>query len=226
VVALAPMSKTDFPRKGNHEMKKMLFAVSALAALALLAPSAGFAQANNQLGLYTDQAATPASANTTQPAFAPFDVYLILTQPVNENFAGGGTSVPVTNIGGFELSLTVPANLTTLSFVTATPSARVGAAPDYIYGFGSPLPVVGNLVVLGTFSFMAMDSAIANAFMGPSSVPGIPGKMAFIDSDDANAMVACYPSTGAFANPVLSVSGNDAVPNVTESWGGVKSLFR
>lgn len=200
----------------------MFFAVSALAALALLAPSAGFAQADNQVGIYTDMAGTPAAANTNEVAFTPFSAYLVLTQPVNNN----GAAQPIVLVSGFEMSITVPANLTTLSFTPAGAAARVGNAPDFIFGFGPALDVVGGSLVLGTFSFMAMDAAPADIFLGPSSVPGIPGVMAITDGGASDVMSPIYPSTGSFAVPVFSVNAANAIPVDGESWGGVKALFR
>jgi len=66
----------DFPRKGKPKMKKLLFAVSALAALSLLAPSTGFAQATNTLGIYLDEAGTLNSGPVTP--FTATDIYLVL----------------------------------------------------------------------------------------------------------------------------------------------------
>ncbi len=210
-------------------MKRMSFAVSALAALALLAPSAGIAQANNQVGIYTDQMGTPFAAYTDQARFTPFDAYLVLTQPVNEDFNNGGTQAIVL-VSGFEMSISPPTNLITLSFSPGGPATRVGSAPDYIFGFGPALDVSGGSLVLGTFSFMAMDANPADVFLGPSSVPSIAGVMAIVDDGESpatNNMSPIYPSTGDFAVPVFSVNAPvEVLPVDGKSWGGVKALFR
>jgi hypothetical protein len=72
----------DFPRKGKPTMKKLLFAVSALAALSLLAPSTGLAQAQNVLGLYADEAATTNNIEGATP-FSQHNIYMVIENPYN-----------------------------------------------------------------------------------------------------------------------------------------------
>ena len=65
-------------------MKKLFYVVSALAALTLLAPNVGFAQsADNQLGIYGDEAGSLNSQNFVVAASTPFTAYMVLTNPVD-----------------------------------------------------------------------------------------------------------------------------------------------
>ncbi len=213
-------------------MKKLFFAVSALAALALLAPSAGFAQtAFNQMGIYTDVAGTPESANYAATVNVPFFAYLVVTNPYNHSFgAGGAVEQPITNIDGFETKLILPADATffMLSESFAVPGINIGTVPDYVVGFGTSVPVAGVATVLATFQFMALAPTTFDIFLGVTSIPSIAGTLAIVDGDDPTAanLQSVYPSTGDFAVPVFSVNGTNAVAVENESWGNVKSLYR
>lgn len=213
-------------------MKKLLFAVSALAALSLLAPSVGFAQtAHNQLGMYIDQVGTPTAANIDVAINTPFNVFLVLTNPVNETFNEGvDTQVPITSVDGFEAAIVLPTAAT--FFVLAenypAPEINVGSAPDYIVGFSNSVPVVDNAVVLVSWQFMTLDPAALDVFMDATATARFPGKMAVVDAGDNTTTPGqpIYPSTGDFANKVFSINGTPPVATENESWGGVKALFR
>ena len=213
-------------------MKKLLFAVSALAALSLLAPSAGFAQgAYNQLGIYTDNTGLASSANYVATVNVPFFAYLVLTNPYNyaQGPIGSEVEAAVTAIDGWEARITFPADATWFTLSTTFPANAIdiGAKPDFVVGFATSVPVTGNAVVLCTWQFMALAPTKFNTFFNVASIPSIPGTMAIVDAnDDGPNLVSVYPSTNDFAVPVFSVNGTDAVAVENESWGGVKALFR
>ena len=222
-------------------MKKLFFAVSALAALTLLVPSAGFAQtALNQIGLYTDAAGVPSSASFNPTANVPFSVYLVVTNPVNHAFNDGAGTPPyervMTAVSGFESQVgfwtgptagapTLP-GLFVLSQTFNGSAIRLGEGNEYVVGFAAPVPVAGVAAMMMTFSIMVIDSDPKEVFLNTTSIPSIPGFMAIVDgSIESNNLQAAWPSSGDYANPVFGI--NTAVVAVeTESWGNVKSLFR
>ncbi|MFT5316411.1 MAG: hypothetical protein ACI9UK_002257 [Candidatus Krumholzibacteriia bacterium] len=213
-------------------MKKLFFAVFALAALSLLAPSTGFTQtAWNQLGIYADPTGDPASANVSPTIGDQFTGYLVLTNPVNEFFNGGtGTAVPITAVDGFECNIAFPpsASFFTLSTVFAANAIDVGVKPDFVVGFSESAPVTGNAVVLVTWTFLALAPGPHDFFLDITALPSIPGVMAVVDANDPeNAnLQPVYRSTNDANVPVFSVTGDNAIANETQTFGGVKSLFR
>lgn len=213
-------------------MKKMFFAVFALAALSLLAPSAGFAEmvhGSSMFGIYTDPAGDFASASHVYAA--PFNAYLVLTNPVNHSFDGGtDTRQVVTNVEAFECRVNFPPALgATLFHLTTTlppNSIDVGTAPDYVVGLAAPIPVVGGAVTLITWNVMVLDAGTHEYYLGLTEFPSIDGTMAYQDADDPDApLVSAFPSSYDFAAPVFSINGGP-IAIEGETWGGVKALFR
>ncbi len=204
-------------------MKKLLYTVSALAALALLAPSAGFAAgAFNQFGIYTDVEGDFSTASITTPTNTPFSAYFVITNPYNDDL---GTAIPT--VSGFECQVLLPATgLFTLAAVLPPNMLNVGTVPDYIVG-GESQPAVGanNAVLMISFQFMATTADPMEIFLAPSSAPSIPGTMAIADGADPAILISCYPSSGDFALPVFGIN-TAVVATENESWGGVKALFR
>ena len=209
-------------------MKKLLFAVSALAALSLLAPSAGFAQFtySNQVGLYTTSDGLGLSE--TFAIGAPVDVYLVLTMPTNTNVS---PEVPYATINAFECTLNFSSVVGMFKLLDAmAPSVNVGDTAnfgsgylEYIVGFGANQDVVNGAVSLVHFQFMHLVPGLVEITLGPSSKPSIPGEMVF--QSVSGQLRAMYSAAGAHANPVFKFDGN-TVPVETESFGTVKALFR
>jgi hypothetical protein len=210
-------------------MKKLLTVALALAALTILAPQASFAW-NNQLGIYTDPAGAPLTANFAATPFVPFDAYLVLTNPVNHTFNGAvGTAEPITSIGGFECKVIMPesSDFVTLSRTFPVNAIDVGAPPSYVVGFATNVPVVNQAIVLCTWSFMASTNAQFDIFLDITRFPGLAGEMAVNDVNDPDEpLSAVYVSTGDVGVPVFSVNGTAAVAIENDTWGGVKSLYR
>ena len=214
-------------------MKKLLFAVSALAALALLAPSTGFAQTHvysNQVGLYT----TPDGHGDTGIADigAPVFVYLVLTKPTDvEN-----GEAPYPSINAFECTLAfdpVPNNNLFMLAANLPPSSlNVGNRTninegflDFIVGIdvNNPVPVVDDAATLITFQFINNSVEGFTVSLIPTEVPSIPGKLAF--QGVSGELRELYPSSGDHGTPVFRF-GSPVVAVESESFGTVKALFR
>ncbi len=215
-------------------MKKLLFAVSALAALSLLAPSAGFAQgAFNQLGVYTDIAGGGDNVNVTVPMYTAFTAYLVVTNPYNTEFDDGLGNISeraVHRVSAFECQVRWVAGGGIITGTTI-PNLGVnfGTPPDYIVGYDTPIDVVGGAGVLISWTILVGDIDSHEIFMDIFSSPSIPGAMAIADGDDVNPgdLVQVFPASGGFANPVFGINPVPPVVAIEEaSWGNVKSLFR
>jgi hypothetical protein len=199
-------------------MKKLLFAVSALAALSLLAPSSGLAQPYyNQIGLYTDVEATMPGVETAGVGDM-VTAYVIVTNPYNID-----TMTPLPALGGVEFNLAAPAGVTVLSLTWPVDVINVGNNTDVIAGFGQPLSVDNGMAVLCTYTFFVMSTDPQEFFLGPFSVPSIPDVMVLLDSTED--IHAAYPSSGAWDAPVFGIN---TVPTATEptTLDNVKALYR
>lgn len=213
-------------------MKKLLFAVCALAAISMLAPSDGFAQFENRIGLYTTANADAAHL-MTQPANVPFTIYLLAINPRNSD----GTAA--TFVDGFELTMTVtgPAYFS-LTQTLPPQSLDVDGDPlGFAAGFATPSPVTNGMVLLMTWNVMLMgaiddtgcpDNCVNHwkVFMGPARAPSVPdGFMAINVPNSPVLLVPCSPSSGANDVPVFTI-GETGVATETNSFGAVKALFR
>jgi|GEM_PF-6843874 len=214
-------------------MKKLLFAVSALAALSLLAPSTGFAQltgAYNQVGLYMTPDGTGATG--TSQIGVPTLVYLVLTRPTDR--LNGDT--PYATINAYECTLTFTPTPNSNLFVlnAGLPPSALNVGPstdintgvlDFIVGIGdqSPLAVTNEAAVLVTFTFMNTSVGQFAVTIGPTSKPGIAGEMAF--QSVSGQLREMYSASGSTTDPIFIFNG-EAVPVEEESFGSVKALFR
>ena len=206
-------------------MKKLLFAVSALAALSLLAPSTGFAQHvyPNQIGIYEFSDGT---GNTgTFDVGTPVTVFLVLTKPEKDG-------VPINTINAFELTLNFnPAgNLFKLAEVFPGNNVNVGDNSDinqgfleYIVGFATDHAVTDESITLITFTFMHTAPGVIDVTLSPTSKPSIPGEMAY-QSIPGDLRVG-FTSAGPAGGPVFVFDGA-AVATENESFGSVKALYR
>jgi len=210
-------------------MKKLLFAVSALAALALLAPSTGFAQHvhPNQVGLWEFSDGT--GANGTFVVGDPVVVFLVLLKPEKDG-------IPYDTINAFECQLNFnPAgNLFKLGEVFPPQAINVGDIGnigmgylEYIVGLGADYPVTSESVDLLAINFMHTAPGQIEVSLSPTSAPSIDGQMAY-QSVEGDLRIM-YSAGGEDGNPddipVWIFDGN-ATPIQTESFGSVKALFR
>jgi hypothetical protein len=216
-------------------MRKLLFALSALAALALLAPNTGTAQDDNQIGIYMvedptfDDPDTLATETVYEGLPGQFTAYVVVSNPMNYNFGGDGTVQAISNLGGFEFRLEYPTGL----FVTATlhPSAtNFKTPPDFLCGSAVPVNAGNATVITLTIGVFAATENLW--YITPiSDVPAqsIPDGMAITDFDDAFRLVEAYSAAGSQALPVFAMwpdAVNRPVPSEDHTWGDVKTMFR
>ena len=211
-------------------MKKLLFAVCALAAISLLAPSAGFAQWENRIGIYTAADANDGATRAYVPMggytqFVAFNIYLVLTSPVLNG-------APVTVMDGFECTIAVNPGTGLLNLGDTYPVNAVdidGSSWGYATGYASPLSVANGQVLLATINVMVTGTGPFYLNLNPATVPSVPSLMAITipDGSGGATLVGCLPSSGAFgdADPDFAV-GDVTTPVETESFGAVKALFR
>lgn len=208
-------------------MKKLLFAVCALAAISLLAPNAGYAQWENHIGIYT----TPDAANHCIPATpsAPTNIYFVVSNPRLSD----GTAV--TAINAFELRVLIdgpPASMFRLFETLPAGAINVGVASDpynseYVAGWPAATPVVGGFCSVMTWNVLFLNPAAQFYFrLGTTTSPAVAGKMAYnVPVGEEAVLVGCMPSSEDFADPVFS-TGDCVVATETSSFGNVKALFR
>jgi hypothetical protein len=214
-------------------MKKLFFAVSALAALSLLAPSTGFAQTHeysNQVGLYMTPDGTGLTGNSDLNL--PVLVYLVLTKPTDvANEEAAYTTIqafectlnfnPAPNNDLFALNVGLPQNAINVGVGTNINDGFL----DYIVGidFNHPLLVTEESTVLITFTFMNQSTGITEVTLSATSAASIDGQMAF-ESEEGQLRIM-YSAGGSFDDPVFKFNAA-AVAVDNESFGSVKALFR
>jgi len=208
-------------------MKKLLFAVSALAALSLLAPSTGFAQHvyPNQVGLYEFSDGTGATG--TFDVGSPVTIFLVLTKPEVDG-------LPVTQINAFEATLNFnPAgNMFKLAEVFPGNNVNVGDNSDigqgfleYIVGFAASHPVTDESITLVTFTFMHTAPGPIEVILTPTSKPAFPDQMVYQNASVAGDLRQMFTAAGPDGGPVYVFDGS-AVAVENESFGSVKALYR
>jgi len=216
-----PRAENGFSTKGEINMKKMLFAVTALAALSLLAPTTGFAQgAHNQMGVYLD--AEMSATNVTAAAFDIVNVHLIVTNPYNE-----ALNRPIESISGIEVRFIMPAGLAIDSAtIWSAEASDFGNAPDgHIVGFGQPIPTVNGVAHIATKSIIVMNITPFGVTLGPhTSIPSIPGAMAILDFDGEHIQ-ELYPASNDYAEPVFGFN-QTVVATESTSFDKLKALYR
>lgn len=212
-------------------MRRLLTLAATFAALTLLTPQLGQAQSfESQLGIYSDQVGTPTAANYVATPNMAFYAYLVLTDPVNDNFNGAtGTARPITQIDGYECKVVMPEGHGFFNLGITYPGDALNLAtpPDYVVGFASSVPVVGGAVVLCSWNLMVTDSEQYDITMNLTRFPSLAGAMSVLDAEDTDdPLVPVYVSTNDFAVPVFSINGDAAIAVDNASWGDVKALFR
>lgn len=204
-------------------MKKLLFAVTALAALSLLAPSTGIADTYyNQLGVYTDEAKTSSYMDAAQNSFNL--LYVVLSNPYNDD-----SGELLTSIKGFEFKTVIGAEILEIALTWSLPDALdvggAGGAGNHIVGLGSPVEVPANgLITLCTINYMVMNDTVPGlVHFAPATPSSIEGKMVILDAN--SVWTPLYPASSTFANPVFGFN-TTIVATETVSMDGIKALYR
>jgi len=200
-------------------MKKLFFAVSALAALSLLAPSSGFAWDPSHLGLYADEAATSWHIMDAAP-YSSHTIYVVLTNPTQPD---GTTEVDF--VGGFECMI-IPSGGLVTGTVFPVESVNVGTNTNIIVGFADPVAVgPDRIVTVATVTYvLTVDSATFTLGLPDPPNPNNPTAMTFLDAS-LNEL-PCYPSSSDWSLPVFGVNDDTPVGSEVSSFGSVKSLYR
>jgi len=200
-------------------MKKLLIAVSALAALSLLAPSTGFAEATNILSLYADEAGTE---NTlTMSPYSQVDIYLVVTNPYNTI-----RDSAIEFLGGVEFAVPAPTNAIVLSWTWPVDVTDVGTGDSHIVGFGQSLPVVDGSAVVCTLNILYNSASSDPGYftLAPSDPASNPGFMACLDWANEGDIISLTPPFESFDYHVLAI--NDVVATERATMDAVKALYR
>ena len=210
-------------------MKKLLFAVTAMVALSLLAPGSGFAEPThpNEVGLYFE------NEDGTGPTGAfgigiPLNVYLVLTRPTDPMT---GTPYPTINAFECRLDFNPIGNMFKLGEFYPENSINVGDNTniglgylEYVVGFAADVPVTDESVMLVRIMFMHTAPGVIEVTLGPTEGgQSIPGEMAF--QSVPGQLRIMYSMGGSHDAPVFLFEGI-AIAVEEESFGSVKALYR
>ena len=192
-------------------MKKLvtLVLVSLMATVAF----AGLDSGSDSFGVYFD---TAGNANTTaMPVFTPFNVYLLLMNPVAPT---NGFECTVTPSGAPYFILSTNVGVGALDVDGSANGFAVGAASDYTVN-------PGGAIVLCTWQFMVQAPTPLEFRIGPATFPSMPGGLPVVTGD--GVLRRCGISSGSTTAAVAYVNGiNQPVAQEVSSFGNVKSLFR
>ncbi|MFT5233520.1 MAG: hypothetical protein ACI9UK_001381 [Candidatus Krumholzibacteriia bacterium] len=181
---------------------------------------------DNALGLYYDDGASvdeiEISPNSTHT------LYLILLNPVNENFDGGGIR-DVDYVWGFECAIQPPSGDILLNVTFPTPTINIGNTDNIVAGFQNAVPVSGQrAAMLATFNVLTMGNNPTGYRLVPTVTPSIPNAMAYVDFDDfedpEGNLVDMVPASGSHDRPVFTFG--DYTLEQAQAWGAVKALYR
>ncbi len=194
-----------------------------LSVLWLVAVGSGIAQQENLLGLFYDQSASIDEYEIS--GTGTHSLYLVLMQPVNNDYDGGSIQ-SVSMVGGFECLVTPASGDVLLSAVYPLSALNVGDMTNQVVGFGSGVPVDSNqMVTLATFQVLSMGNNQEGYRLSPTSSPSIPNAMAYLDfGDPDDNLVDMAPASGSYDRPVFTFG--DFTIDEQQTWDTVKSLYK
>ncbi|MCP4573514.1 MAG: hypothetical protein GY838_14245 [bacterium] len=182
----------------------------------------------NEIGLYNTS--TPTGADSECYIDAPsgmgsFPMYLVISNAIDET-----TGEPITNIGGYELSMTLPPGW---DISVTYPCGIVVTPEDPPFYVSCPIPVMGMFTVLAEVLISSWGGgATGPIYLSPftEGTPSIPGHMAITNADNGDALSRAYPASGGYEYFVTGINiipgGMRPVPTTETSWGAVKATFR
>ena len=173
----------------------------------------------DMIGIYFDMTADNNCAEGIA-ASVPFFAYAILTNPsgtqidafefgYDNNAFGNEASI-------FQLATTLPPNA--IDVGSGTP-----ASGDIIVGLGTPLPAE-PATVLVTWQYLLLVPMSIEMYLTASEPSSLPGGLPVIQMD--GELMTVGTSTGGPQNPVATVNLGCVVATESDTWGGVKSLYR
>ncbi len=195
-----------------------------LATLALLVPTgAAGGDGANLLGLFYDAEATINEISIG--ANSQHMLYLVLLNPVNEEY-GGSSTRDVRFVSGFECGIDPPTGDFLLGVDFPLPAVNVGSADNLIVGFAGAVPVSSaRAAMLATVRVLSFGDNREGYLLATASPPSLPGLMAYVDAEDTgDDLVGMMPASGAFDRPVFWFGNWHVRENAP--WGAVKSLYR
>ncbi|MBU2499855.1 hypothetical protein KJ682_00865 [bacterium] len=170
----------------------------------------------DRIGIYFDEAADQFCSEDTAGFFNGYLVFTGLSSS-----AIRGWEAKITFAGGGALTAATPRGL----FIDAATRAN-----EYMVGLGQPLLADHGLVVVMDMTFYVFDVLDPFlAYVGPIYFHSTPELLpAYLDGEDVELVKPLIPSQGTILDPVLIVNGQCSGPvdAESESWGGVKGLFR
>jgi hypothetical protein len=213
----------DFPRKGK-EMKKLLFALSALAALTLLAPAPGSAYDNIVGIMFTDPAVHLTDdplISCTEGSIGVADAYVILLNPT------------MGSIWGYEFGFTVEGvtNFVAAGFEGVGPIDVGLGDNNHIVGLASAMPVNAlGATLLATITVVLGGGdpvSITLTSADPTSLPEHPGMPVILGPADGLFTTGLSTVAGSVTAVINTATGcGEVVGSDDASWDAVKSLYR
>ena len=187
-------------------MKKLVV----LLMLTLFVGSA-FAQVDpdqNSIGFYWDMGAT-----ITETTLDPYqDLYVLITNPTFDQFAGVEFAMDWDDavVQAFPM------------FLAGSDWTNYGDSHQVIIGFGSPYPT-SPITLIGTLT-LKFPSAPVYFRIGGLDQPSLPTDLPIVALDQDNLLII---GTSVGAGNIAAMMGDTGVvPAESETWGGVKSLYR
>jgi hypothetical protein len=217
-------------------MRRLITILASLTVISLLAPSTGLAQIDPPadygtatLCIFTAEDLAIAN-NSIFPPVAPFvqhRLYFVLYNPqIVSDFLGAMTfswRMEPTPSPAPVVILTLPAG-----------TINLGNNYNVILGFGNGVNTVWpgepnhGLVATVDVMFLSALAAPTSVYLGPADPTSIPGYMEYNDFSNPGIVLPAVPYSvsSLYQNPVFVFGGNGPVATESETWGGVKSLFR
>jgi len=154
-----------------------------LAALLFLYPTVVAAQ--DLIGIYFDDQYTQDQIDVTAtPSIV--DAYLVLREPSQ---LGG--------IAGWECCVEIDGNAVSLNWDLAGDTVNVLSPPCFMVGIGlEPLLPENDVILLAAFQVLVSDLDLVTLSVTPTSIPSLPGEMAYLPWDYPDEEVPMYPVTG------------------------------
>ncbi len=160
--------------------------------------------ADDEIGLYFDEEATVNCSPESDSFPESKDVYLILK---NCSSAGG--------VGGWEGAFSLPAGCYITSSYLGPESINFGTVPEYLVGFGDPLPQATTMVLASfTFLFTAPGEVFLHA-PEQNSIEGVFGPL-YLEGGGSNLLVPVEYSFGSPFEVVMSIGVNSCPQQPTE----------
>jgi hypothetical protein len=204
-------------------MKTYLAPALVLSLLMLCGAPAAVHADDNQLGLFYDPATLAHEVDVSPNSMHA--LYLVLLNPVNDSFDGGG-SRDVDFVAGFECAVEAPSGDILLDLSFPSQAINVGTVANIRAGFAPAVPVSNQrAATLATLNVLTLGNSPVGYRLVPFSPSSLPSAMAYMDSDDpSDSLVEMVPVSGSFDEPVFTFGDYTIEENAR--WGEVKVLFR